>query len=167
MDKKALGLTLLTVIFLLLGFAFSYFFQIQTPLAETPFTAIVIGFFLAGTIYFGYLTFIPGLIFGLQLGAEKNAAIFLYLIPIIIATYAGTKLGSSLQEDFLKKKSFLEDIQIIILILFLGVLLALMIEAALPALMEVWPKDFLGMNVTQGKGIAGMIDSISSRLLRR
>ncbi len=125
-----------------------------------------VGYFLAGVAFFGYFAFIPSIFLGLQLGAEKNAAIFLYVIPLILATYAGTKLGFVLQDDFLNKKNYMEHVKIIAIIFIFAIILALAIEMSLPTILEYWPKDFLGMNVTQGKSVGNLIGDISG-LMRR
>jgi len=166
LDKRALALVLISLIVLLLGFTYSYYFPTQTFFVEIPFTMTAIGYFLSGIVFFGYLAFLPSVFLGLQLGAEKNAAIFLYIIPLIISTYAGTKLGFILQDDFFNKKNYMEHIKIIAGLFILAIILAYAIEASLPYILEYWPKDFLGMNVTQGKSINGLIGDIS-KLIRR
>lgn len=125
----------------------------------------VIGFFLAGIVFFGYFAFIPSIFLGLQLGGEKNAAIFLYIIPLILATYAGAKFGFILQDDFFRKKNYLDHVKMIMGIFVVAVILALLIEISLPTILEFWPKDFLGMSVTQGKSVGSLIGDIS-KLMR-
>ena len=166
LDNRALALVLISAIALLLGFSYSYYNPIATGFSEIPFTIIAIIYFLSGILFFGYLAFFPSILFGLQLGAEKNAAIFLYIIPILISTYAGTKLGFILQEDFFNKKNYLEHIKTIATIFIIAIILAFIVEVSLPYILDFWPKDFLGMNVAQGKSIGGMIGDIS-KLMRR
>jgi uncharacterized membrane-anchored protein len=154
------------MIALLLGFSYSYFTPTETFFVEIPFTMSVAGYFLAGIVFFGYFAFLPSIFLGLQLGAEKNAAIFLYIIPLILATYAGTKLGFVLQDDFFNKKNYMESVKTIAILLIFAIILAVAIEMSLPTILEYWPKDFLGMNVTQGKSIGSLIGDISG-LMRR
>ena len=160
-EKKPLALLLVSVILLLACFAVSYAYPIPTFFAGTPFTVIIICAFLSGAIFFGYLSFIQSIFFGLELGAEKNAAIFLYIIPLLIAIYAGTKLGFALEEDFTKKRNFILDIKKIFALLLAAIILALIVELLLPTIIQLWPKDFLGMNMGQEKGIAGLINDIA------
>lgn len=167
MDKKALALVLVSMIILLASFAYSFFTPTSTFFSEIPFTVTIIGYFLAGILFFGYLAFIPSIFFGLQLGAEKNAAIFLYIVPSIISTYAGTKLGFLLQEDFMKKKAFIRELKKILILFVISFILAITIENALPAIIEFWPKeDFVGLKLIQGNNAANMVDDFS-RLIRR
>lgn len=155
-------LVLIAIIALLMGFAFSYFIPTPVGIGDVPFFAMTAGFFLAGTAFFGYLSFIPMLLFGLQVGAERNAAIFLYLIPSILSTYAGTKLGVLLYDDFHRKQLFLEHGKQILVIIVIALVLAIAIEQFLPLITEFWPKDFLGMNIEQGKSVFGLINELGS-----
>jgi hypothetical protein len=160
-DIKALGLTMLTTIAILSAFVYSYYYPTFTFFENTPFPITTITNFFAGIAFFGYFAFIPGILFGLQLGAEKNAAIFLYLIPTIIATYAGTKLGFALQDDFSGKKDFFRQGKIILLFFLVAIILAITVELSLPAIIEYWPKDFLGMNVMRGKSTVSLITDLA------
>ena len=104
------------------------------------------------------------LLFGLQTGAERNAAIFLYFIPSILATYAGTKLGVLLQDDFNNKQNFLEYGKKILLIIVIAIIIAIIVEQSLPLITEYWPKDFLGLNVTKGKTAMDLINQLSAKI---
>ena len=164
MDKKALAFLLIGMIALLGGFAYSYFTPELNLFSELPFTVAIIFFFLAGALFFGFFSFVPALLFGLEMGAERNAAIFLYLVPCALAIYAGTSLGASLFDDFFKKKHFLSDGKKIILILCIALILALVIELAIPRIIDFWPKDFAGMNLIQGKSSVGALGDLSKFL---
>jgi hypothetical protein len=167
LDKKALALVLLSMIALLGSFVYSYFFPTQNFFSQIPFTVTTIGYFLSGILFFGYLAFIPSIFLGLQLGAEKNAAIFLYLIPLIISTYAGAKTGFLLQEDFMKKKSFFSSLKKIILLLLIALILAFIVESMLPMIIELWPKeDLFGMKLVQGNNISDIFNDFS-KIIRR
>jgi len=166
MDLKALALTMVSLIVLLSAFAYAYFNPTITIFAELPFTVMIIGYFLCGIAFFGYFAFLPAIFLGLQLGTEKNAALFLYILPTIIATYAGTKLGFALQEDFNKKNNFMTVGKKILILFIIAIILALAIELTLPSIVEYWPKDFLGLNVVEGKNFAGIIGDVS-KLMRR
>ncbi len=152
---------------LLGGFAYSFTSPLPNFFVEMPFTGVTIATFLAGTVFFGYLAFIPMLLFGFQLGADKNAAIFLYFIPSLIATYAGTKMGFALQADFMKKRNAMKDMKIIIFLVIIAVAFAFAVELALPKIIEFWPKEVFGLSVIDGKNNAiGLIGEIS-KLARR
>jgi hypothetical protein len=161
-----MAMVLLSMIVLLLAFSVSYFFPMENFFSELPFTMTAVGYFLSGILFFGYLSFVPSIFFGLQLGAEKNAAIFLYIIPTMIATYAGAKFGFVLQDDFFKKKNYMEEIKMIALLLVISIIVAFAIEQAMPTILELWPKDFLGMNVTAGKSMSGLFGDIA-KLIRK
>jgi hypothetical protein len=165
MEKKPLALVLMMLIAILTAFTFSYLDPTTTVFGEVPLTITVLAFFLAGTIYFGYFAFIPGILFGLDLGATKNAAIFLYIFPLIIATYAGTLFGFVTEEDFKKKKNLTTELKTTVILLVISIILALIIEMGIPMLTEMWPKDFFGMNLIEGKTIGGMIGDVS-KLIR-
>jgi len=153
---------LIAMICLLGGFTYSYFTPSPNFFVEIPFTGVTIAAFLAGTIFFGYLAFIPMLLFGFQLGADKNAAIFLYFIPSLIATYAGTKMGFALQADFLKKRNVMFDMKIIIFLIIVAVALAFIVEISLPMIIEYWPKEALGLSVVEGKNnLFGLMEQLS------
>lgn len=166
MGYRATYLVLLSIIALLIGFAYSYFIPTTVGMEGVPFSAMTAGFFICGTIFFGYASFIPMLLFGLQTGAERNAAIFLYIIPSILATYAGTKLGVLLQDDFNKKQNFFEQGKKILLFIVIAVLIAIIVEQALPYIMEFWPKDFLGLNLNRGTTVSNIIEQLNTRLRR-
>ncbi|MFA6268413.1 MAG: hypothetical protein WC652_01240 [archaeon] len=163
MDNKAFALTLLGIIALLGTFVYSYFYPTTTFFADLPFTLTTLTYFISGIAFFGYVTFIPSILFGLQLGAEKNAAIFLYIIPSVIVTYAGAKLGFMLQRDFFNKKNLFKEGKSILVLFFVAIIIAIAIEAALPTIIQFWPKDYLGLNVIQGKDSAAAITDFSGR----
>lgn len=166
MDKRALAITMLSMMALFAAFAYSYFIPTTTFFADIPFTLTTIGYFLSGIAFFGYFAFIPSIFFGLQLGTEKNVAIFLYIIPTLIATYAGAKLGFLLQDDFNKKNNFMQHWKKIALMLVVSICLALIAETVLPMIIELWPKDFMGLSLVDGKKASSLIIDIS-KLIRR
>ena len=149
---------MLSLLALLGSFAYSYFTPTETVFSQMPFTIMTAGFFLAGILFFGCLSFVLLILFGLQLGAEKNVAIFLYIIPSIIATYAGTKLGFFLFDDFNKKKNFMEIMKQVIVLFVVALVLAFVIELALPYIIELWPKDINGLNLV---GQKSFVDSLT------
>jgi len=115
-----------------------------------------------GTALFGYLSFVPHILFGLALGAEKNAAIFIYLLPIAIATYAGAKLGVALEADFRKQKYFLNEGKKILGLLALSLVIAFAIEVAMPIIISYLPQDLWGMSVKEGKNVWGMFSQLTT-----
>jgi len=162
MDLRALAFLFLCLIALLISFACSFFYPIPTFFSEVPFTLLTIGFFLFSALLFGYLSFVPGILMGLSLGAQKNAAILLYLPPIFFATYAGTLLGSALMNDFKVKEYFLGRGKTVLLLLIIAIILALVIELSLPTLIELWPKDLFGMNIQKGANITDALSGLKS-----
>ena len=113
MDEKALSMTIFTLLGLLAAFTYSFFDPTLILLGseiKLPISIFTILNFFFGTIFFGYLAFLPAILMGLNLGAQKNAAIFLYIIPIVISTYAGTKLGFGI-EKILEKDNYLPTIK--------------------------------------------------------
>lgn len=164
MEVKEMYLLLIAIIALLAGFSYSYFVPTPVELGGVPFFAMAAGFFLAGTIFFGYFSFLPLLFFGLQMGAQRNAAIFLYLIPSILAAYAGIKLGLLLADDFKRKKIFLEQGKTILALVIIALVLAIAIEQSIPYIMQFWPNDFLGMNVESGNTVVGLIGQLTGMI---
>ncbi len=162
MDVRALALTLVALTALFGSFVFGFTYPTPNFFSEIAFPLLAINFFLFGAIFFGYFAFIPHIIFGLSLGTQKNAAIFLYLIPLIVATYAGTKLGSSIDKDFAKKKYLINDLKAIVAMLIVAIILALVAEMALPYIIQYWPQDLMGLNIKETQDIWGMISSIKT-----
>ncbi len=162
MDQKALALLLLSLISLLLTFAYTFLNPMYNPFGTNPLTILVIIFFIFGAVGFGFLSFIPHAILGLSLGSQKNSIIFIYIIPIVIATYAGLKLGSILLDDFMNKKYFLEEIKPIIIMFAIAIIIAISIEALMPYIMntQFWPEDFFGMKITEGENLANIFEQL-------
>ena len=166
MEIKPMILTLFSIVALLGCFVYSYFVPTSALLMQMPFMVMVLACFICGIIFFGYLAFVPMILFGLQLGTEKNAAIFLYLAPMVIATYAGTKLGFALWEDFNKKRNFLKDWKTILVLIVIAVILAIAIEQVLPYILEFWPQNFMGLNVIKGQTTTGVLNEVT-KLIKR
>jgi len=150
MNKKILALVLIATIAFLIGFVASYNYQIQTPFVDVPFTVLAIGLILGGAVFFGYLGFIPALLLGLQLGAEKNAAVFIYFVPIILAIYAGAYLGVLINKDFERKEVFIKKSKNIVALVAITLVAAFIVETAVPYMVEYWPIDYMGLNVGGG-----------------
>ncbi len=150
MDNRVLTFVLISIIAFLSGFAASYLFPIQTPFVDVPFSVLAIGLILGGAAFFGYLGFIPALLLGLQLGAEKNAAVFIYIAPVILAIYAGTYIGVLINKDFERKEIFAKKAKNIIVIVAIALVISFAVEMAVPYTVEYWPKDYLGMSVGGG-----------------
>ncbi|MCX6803867.1 MAG: hypothetical protein NTY48_04840 [Candidatus Diapherotrites archaeon] len=137
MELKTLFLSLFGISAILLGFAVSYLNPMPNEFAQIPFIMVLMGLFLAGIVFFGCLSIIPALFFGFEMGAEKNAAIFLYLVN----AFAQWKM--------------------ILTFLIIALIMATVIEMALPHIIQLWPKDFLGLNITEGKTVTSLIGDIA------
>jgi len=112
---------------------------------------------------YGYFAFIPHIFFGLALGSEKNAAIFIYFAPIAIATYAGIKFGTALMDDLLNKKYFLKEGKSILILLIIALVMGMAIELFMPALVEMlWIEDYWGMQMKDNGTIANLIGDLTS-----
>jgi hypothetical protein len=164
MDKKAVMLMVVCLIALFGSFLFAMFNPSGTMFLILPLTIMIIVFFFFGVIGFGFASFVPYVLLGLAMGTQKNAVLFLYLIPILIATYAGLKLGSTLLDDFRRKIYFTEHWKIIVSLLITAIIIAVAIELALPMLegLQLWPADLFGMefNQTNVKDIFSYLEQI-------
>ncbi len=163
MDEKSLSMAIFTLFGLLAAFAYSYFYPTTLLFgveSQIPLSILTILNFLFGAIFFGYAAFIPALLIGLQLGAQKNAAIFLYIFPIIISTYAGTKLGFALESDFWGKKNYLKTMKIVTTILIISLVIAIIIELILPYLVQFWPAD-TGFTVQESQTVMSLLNELN------
>jgi len=160
MDKKPLAATMFVMLAFLSGFAYSYFEPtVFFDFGRVPLTILVGIHFIFGTVFFGFFAFIPSLLLGLQMGAEKNAAMFMYIIPLALASYAGTKIGFSALEDFLEEKNISLHMKKIFTILIVAVVLSIVIEQILPWLIELWPAG-TGLDMRQGKTALELLDEL-------
>jgi hypothetical protein len=162
MDSKVVSMVAFTFLGLLAAFTYSYFYPttfIFGAESQIPLSILIILNFFFGVIFFGYLAFIPALIIGLQLGAQKNALIFLYIFPLLISTYAGTKLGFMLENDFWGKKDYLKVIKTVIGILIIALIIAILIENLVPLIIEYWPNN-TGFNVQENQSVMDLFNQI-------
>jgi hypothetical protein len=168
-DKKALALLLACLIALLGSFIFGFLTPVETFLGNYPITILIIIFFFFGVIGFGFISFIPHLLLGFALGTKKNAILFLYLAPIVLATYAGLKLGSVLLDDFNKKKYFLEEGKSILIFLGIALIIAITIEFTLPIIIEtqLWPDETLGMSIERPESLTESLEDLKRQILNR
>jgi len=164
MEKKTLALLLISLVALLASFALSFLQPMNNTFVGLPLTVLVLAFFLFGVVGFGFLSFVPHIFLGLAMGAQKNATIFIFLAPIILATFAGIKLGTSLLDDMQIKKYFLEEWKTILLPLVIALALAITIEFTLPIIiqMQLWPEDLLGMNMQEGTNVYGLLQELKA-----
>ena len=163
MDPKSLSMTVFTLLGLLAAFTYSYFFPttfIFGVESQIPLSILTILNFFFGTIFFGYFAFIPALLIGLQLGAQKNAVVFLYIFPILLSTYAGSMLGFMLEADFWGKKNYLKILKRIIVIFIISLILAIAIENVIPYVIEYWPAD-TGFTIQKSQSILEMLNELS------
>ena len=149
MQARTMALFLVSLIALFASFAYSFYYPTFNGFISIPITIMIITFFLFGALGFGYLSFVPHIFLGLAMGASRNALLFVYLIPILFATYAGVKLGSSLTDDFRLKDYFTNNGKVIITFLLLAIIIAIIIEFSLPIIMNMHliPEDLLGLHI--------------------
>ncbi|MDD4250958.1 MAG: hypothetical protein PHX27_02085 [Candidatus ainarchaeum sp.] len=168
MDKKALIFLVICLITLLSSYIISFLNPMPNFIGQYPLITIILICFFFGTIFFGFVSFIPHALIGLALGAKKNSIIFLYIIPIILATYAGLKLGSILFDDFNRKKYFLQEGKNILALLLGAIILALVIEIALPLILEMqlWPQDSFGMTLEKPENVTKALEVLKESLLK-
>ena len=112
---------------------------------------------------YGYFAFIPHVFFGLAQGSTRNAAIFIYLFPIIIATYAGIKFGNALMDDLLNKKYFLTEGKSIIILFAIALVSGIAIELFMPTIIELlWIEDYWGMQMSGNGNTTDLIGKLTS-----
>ena len=163
MEAKTLAFFLLSLIILFISFAIGFFFPLNNFFSVVPISLAVIGFFLFGAAMYGYFAFIPHIFFGLALGSERNAAIFIYFIPIAIATYAGVMFGQALMGDLLNKKYFLNEGKSILILLIIALVMGVAIELFMPTLVEMlWIEDYWGMQMKDSGTIGNLIGDLTS-----
>jgi len=163
MDEKSLSMTIFALFGFLAAFAFSYFYPTTLLFGlenQIPLSVLTILNFFFGAIFFGYLSFIPCILIGLQLGAQKNAAVFLYIFPLVISTYAGARLGFILESDFWGKKNYLKVMKKITTILIIALVIAIVIELTLPFIIQLWPAD-TGLTVQEGQTVMDLLSELS------
>jgi hypothetical protein len=166
LEIKPIAFLLISLICLLLSFAYSFFYPSPNFLGAVPFVLVILAFFFFGAMAFGYFAFIPHVFYGLAMGANKNAAIFLFFVPLAMATYAGTTLGCALEKDFKIKKYFLTEGKVVIILLIVSIVFAIIAEIALPAIVNMWPSDLFGLNVKPGEGIFDIIGDLSRLIIK-
>jgi len=163
MEVKTLALFLVSLIALFVAFGIGFFFPMNNFFSVVPISLAIIGFFLFGAAMYGYFAFIPHIFFGLALGSQRNVAIFVYLAPIILATYAGVKLGSALMDDLLNKKYFLTEGKTIVILLAIAIISAVAIELFMPTIIEmIWIDDYWGMQMASGGSTGDLIGKLTS-----
>jgi len=162
MDKKPLALLLICLIVLFTSFLYSVFNPTQNFFSSLPLTIIVLIAFIFGILFFGLISFVPHIFLGLSLGAQKNAVIFIYFFPVMIATYAGVKLGSALIDDFNKKSYFLGKGKSVLILLIVAIVIAIAIEYALPLIstLDLWPKDLFGLSIEKQETVFAALEKL-------
>lgn|GEM_PF-1221528 len=171
MEKKTILLVLICMLFLLGSFINGFFFYTDSStvsiFGQVPLTIAVLGFFIFGTIFFGFIAFIPHILMGLTLGATQNAGIIIYFFPILIATYAGISFGNTILDDFQRKKYLTAQLKKTLLLLALALIIALAIEVFTPQIIELWPKNMTGLEIKGTKNTAEIADSLSKFIRTR
>ena len=145
------------------SFLYSMYTPIETGFLILPITIMTIMFFFFGVIGFGFGSFVPFLLLGFAMGIRRDPILFIYLIPILIATYAGLKLGSTLFDDFRRKIYFTKHGKTIISLIVIAIIIAIALEFALPLISEMnfLPKDVFGAQVVETK-IPDMTDFLKT-----
>lgn len=165
MEKKTILLVLICMLFFLGSFISGFFFSADNAtisiFGQIPLTIAVLGFFIFGTIFFGFLAFIPHILMGLTMGATQNIGVIIFFIPILISTYAGINFGNTILDDFQRKKYLTEHIKKTLLLLAVALIFALAIEVFTPQIIDLWPKDLTGLEIKGTKNTADMADSLS------
>lgn len=164
MDEKTLSMTIFALLGLLAAFTYSFFnptFILLGSEVNLPISIFTMLNFFFGAIFFGYLAFIPAILMGLNLGAQKNASIFLYIIPIIISTYAGARLGFGIEKDFWNKENYLTILKKVIGILSIAIIIAIIIELTLPYLIQFWPQEIGELGLQEGETIFDLIQELN------
>ncbi|MBT7241240.1 MAG: hypothetical protein HN878_02005 [Candidatus Diapherotrites archaeon] len=163
MEVKTIALFLVSLIALFIAFGVGFFFPLNNFFSFVPISLAIIGFFLFGAAMYGYFAFIPHVFFGLALGSERNAAIFVFLAPIAIATYAGVKFGNALMDDLLNKKYFLKEGKNILILLIIALVLGIAIELFMPTIIDIiWMDDYWGMQMKDNGTVGDFIGELTS-----
>jgi len=153
MDAKATVLLAICFVALFGSFLYSMFTPIETGMLILPITIMTIVFFFFGVIGFGFASFVPYLLLGFAMGIRRDPILFIYLLPILIATYAGLKLGSTLLDDFRRKIYFTPHGKTIISLIVIAIIIAIALEFALPLISEMnfIPNDVFGTEIVKTK----------------
>jgi len=163
MEVKTIGLFLVSLIALFIAFGIGFFFPLNNFFSFVPISLAVIGFFLFGAAMYGYFAFIPHIFFGLAHGSTRNAAIFVYLFPIILATYAGIKFGNALMDDLLNKKYFLTEGKSILILFAIALVSGIAIELFMPTIIDMlWIEDYWGMQMSGSGNTTDLIGKLTS-----
>ena len=144
METKPLAIMLISLISMFLAFIYSFYSPTANFLASTPITFLTLGFFMFGFLAFSYTLPLLFIFYGLAMGSNKDASIFIYMIPIILGAYAGAILGASLEEDFKMRKYFLQNGRQIVTFIAIALVLAFMIEYLYPLFIDSLPQDLFG-----------------------
>lgn len=164
MDKKIISSFLVSLLFFFGAYCYGFFFPTVTSFSDISLTIVTISFFLAGTIFFGFMAFIPALFFGLALGTQQNAAIIIYIFPLLLALYAGIKLGVTSFEDLNNRIYLTKEVEKIITLVIVAIILAIIIEQTMPIIIEIWPTETFGLEMKQGKDVFEMIESLKTHI---
>jgi len=157
MEARPLALLLLSLIALFVGFLYSYFNPVGETLSSYPLTFLVLLFFLAGIVFFGYLAFIPSALYGLSMGSAKNPVIFINLLPIVLAIYSGIVIGSALQDDLQLKRNYKIVAKRAIILFAIAIILALIIEFGAPLVIHSIPNEIFN-DVNTGDSTLSILD---------
>ena len=163
MEVKTIALFLVSLIALLISFGIGFFYPLNNFFSFVPISLGVVGFFLFGAAMYGYFAFIPHIFFGLAHGSTKNAAIFVYLLPIILATYAGIKFGNALMDDLLNKKYFLTEGKSILILFAIALVSGIAIELFMPTIIDMlWIEDYWGMQMSGSGNTTDLISDLTA-----
>ena len=160
MEKKPLAIMLISLISMFLAFIYAFYSPMANFLAGMPLTFLTLGFFMFGFLAFSYTLPLLYIFYGLAMGSNKDASIFVFMIPITLGAYAGAILGTSLEEDFKMRKYFLQDGRTIFTLIAVAIVLAFLLEFIYPFFIESLPQDLFGFTFKEGITTASAMDKL-------
>jgi hypothetical protein len=143
MDLRALTIVIISGICLILG---AFFPIVTVPNGIFDFSPIILTvvFFFFSVIFFGVLGFIPYFFLGIFIGPLSFLWMALNLPALLLATYAGSKLGQSIFWDFFRREYFTEKMRSAFVLFALAILLAVFVEFGIPIILGFPPQDLFG-----------------------
>ncbi len=162
MEQKPLAIILTSLIAMFLAFIYSFYMPTANFLVGTPLIFLTLGFFMFGVLAFGYTLPLLSAFYGLAMGANEDASIFIFMIPLTIAAYAGVLLGSSLEDDFKVRSYFLKNGRQVATLAVIAIVLAVAIEYAYPLFINSLPQDLFGFTFKEGVTTASAMDQLIS-----
>jgi ribose/xylose/arabinose/galactoside ABC-type transport system permease subunit len=160
MEKKPLAIMLISLILMFLSYIYSFYYPMPNFLAYMPLTFLALGFFMFGILAFSYTLPLIYIFYGLSMGANKDASIFIFILPLTLGAYAGAILGTSLEEDFKIQKYFLQDGKKVFTLIIIALILALSIEFIYPLIINSFPQDLFGFTFKESITTTSTMDKL-------